>query len=201
MSCTITVRQLSAPTDTEKLHVIEVLQAAFANDKALQCLTAESKLAEKAAYRMFLEAALKDGEVWVAGFDNRIDGAALWFRPGKDYTIASQQEYQGLFSEDMREWIFHHFLPKYQELYSTAYPTGGIIRMQAWHLKMIGVLPQQHRRGLGRALVRAVQEKADRNSQAMTTDVATSFSVYFLLLYWHHRSVNSLNSPHSPLNL
>lgn len=39
-------------------------------------------------FRMSLEGSLRDGEVWVAGFDNHIEAAALWTEPGKDAIIS-----------------------------------------------------------------------------------------------------------------
>jgi len=81
--------------------------------------------------------------------------------------------------DDMKEWMTHHFTPKYNELYQSSYPNGQQARVEAWHLLLIGVRPAYQRRGLGRALVSVLREMADRQSQCITTDVQTHSAVYF----------------------
>ncbi|ETW77415.1 hypothetical protein HETIRDRAFT_118433 [Heterobasidion irregulare TC 32-1] len=133
-------------------------------------------------FRMFLEGSLRDGEVWVAGFDNRIEAAALWTEPGKDAIISMHENYQALLSDEMKDWLKFHLIPKYKELYNTSFSAGESTRMQAWHLNLVAVDPQHYRRGLGRALPCIYSHypvQADRNHQTMTADVPTLHSVYF----------------------
>lgn len=50
-------------------------------------MTGGYKEGERALYQQWLDVALDMGEVWVAEIDRRIEGVALWVRPGKDYTV------------------------------------------------------------------------------------------------------------------
>ncbi|KAI0059923.1 hypothetical protein BV25DRAFT_1839939 [Artomyces pyxidatus] len=182
------VRHLPAPTDEERSRILQILEAAFAGadtppDQAVLCMTGGSKSAEHAMFRFAIEAALRDGELWVAGLDrNSIDGVALWISPGNDWSIGSEDAYKRMLPEDMKEWFTMHFKPKYDELYASTYPQygGGALRVRAWHLKVIAVHPSCQRRKLGTALVRAVLDKPDRAGKPMTCDVQTSASVQFL---------------------
>ncbi|THH14434.1 hypothetical protein EW146_g5895 [Bondarzewia mesenterica] len=197
MSSVISTRLVSAPTgksptsqiipplrslflltipDTERARILEVFKIALGHDNCIACIVNGSQQTLHTFFDMGLDASLKDGEVWVAGYDNRIDAVALWIKPGTDHVVALQEKYQALFVGEMKEWLTSHFALKYQELYTTAYPTGVQRRIQAWHLNYIAVDPQYYRRGLGKALVCAVRDKADRDNQTMTTDVPTSHS-------------------------
>lgn len=179
MTSAIFTRQLTAPTDAEKTRILEILTSALGHDICLRCVTGESDSVMQSLFRMSLEGSLRDGEVWVAGFDNHIEAAALWTEPGKDAIISMHENYQALLPDEMKDWLKFHLIPKYKELYNTAFSAGESTRTQAWHLNLVAVDPQHYRRGLGRALVCTVRDKADRNHQTMTADVPTLHSVYF----------------------
>ena len=76
-----------------------------------------------------LQAALDDGELWVAGLDNEVDGAALWFPPGKDSSFPfvstlvvaarrwippltlpcrSRGDFASSLGLEISEWLLHH---------------------------------------------------------------------------------------------
>ncbi|KAI0260014.1 hypothetical protein BC834DRAFT_973815 [Gloeopeniophorella convolvens] len=146
------VRHLAAPSAQERTRIIELLETAFFND----------------------------GEVWVAGFNGQINAVAFWVRPGADFHIGLADDYFRRLPDDMREWLSHHFIPKYHELYSSSYPNGQQTRVQSWHLVLLGVQQSSQRRGLGKRLVNILRERADRQSQTITADVQTSAAVHFL---------------------
>ena len=50
-------------------------------------MTGGYKEGERAFFHQWLDVALDLGEVWVAEVDKRIEGVALWVKPGKDYTL------------------------------------------------------------------------------------------------------------------
>jgi hypothetical protein len=56
-------------------------------DNAIACLTGASKAAERVLYEVCMNACLRDGEVWVAGFDDQIHAVSFWVRPGADFQI------------------------------------------------------------------------------------------------------------------
>lgn len=88
------------------------------------------------------------------------------------------ENYQALLPDEMKDWLKFHvqfssmdlfctlltcaliqLIPKYKELYNTAFSAGESTRTQAWHLNLVAVDPQHYRRGLGRALVCTVRDK------------------------------------------
>ncbi|VDB87160.1 unnamed protein product [Peniophora sp. CBMAI 1063] len=143
-----------------------------------------------------MTAALRDGEIWVAGFNGSIDGAAIWIQPGKEEPTLDRPDYFAQLSDQTRRWIVQHFSLVYRELYASAYAAGPIIRTQSWHLGFIGVLPQLQRRGLGRALVNAVIANAGHAEYPVTVDASVLSSVYFLQsLGFVHRGVKNFTCP------
>jgi hypothetical protein len=56
-------------------------------DNGIVCLTGASKTAERLLYEVCMNACLRDGEVWVAGFDDKIQAVSFWTRPGTDFHI------------------------------------------------------------------------------------------------------------------
>ncbi|TFY62310.1 hypothetical protein EVG20_g6752 [Dentipellis fragilis] len=180
MASSLTVRQLTAPDDAEHQHMIALLEETFANDTAIRCVTGGSKDNRRAWCKLLIDKTLREGQLWAAGFNGRIDALAFWFGPGVESAIAESNEYAAMLTEDMRDWMNLHYRPQYQELYRSTYATGSRVRIQAWHLKIIAVRLSHQRQGLGRALVAVVTEKADRDTVAMTTDTTTSNALYFL---------------------
>ncbi|KAI0315858.1 hypothetical protein OF83DRAFT_316167 [Amylostereum chailletii] len=195
MSASRTTRRLTRPTDAEWARVIDVLQAALFNDKVVLCITGASKAAERAMYRQYAEASLRDGEVWVAGPNGQIHAVALWIGPGRDEPSIIQDPYRSLLSEETRHWILHHYTPQYRELYASAYASGSLIRTQSWHLRFIGVEPQHQRQGLGRALMGAMLNNGQHQAHTMATDVSTLSAVYFFQQFgFVHRGVKNFTS-------
>lgn len=66
-------------------------------DSSILCLTGGSKEGERVLLSQWVDAALELGEVWVAEIDQRIEGVALWIKPGKDYTVRSVFNFASLF--------------------------------------------------------------------------------------------------------
>ncbi|KAI0298328.1 hypothetical protein B0F90DRAFT_1938175 [Multifurca ochricompacta] len=172
-------RRLTSPNTQERTRVVEILETALLDDKAILCLTGASKTSERELYKICLNICLRDGEVWVAGFNDQINAVTFWIRPGADFHIGLSDDYIRDLPDDMKEWMAHHFVPKYNELYKGSYPTGQQVRVQAWHILLIGVQPTFQRRGLGKRLLDVLREKADSKSQCITADVQTSFAVHF----------------------
>ncbi|EIM87385.1 uncharacterized protein STEHIDRAFT_110609 [Stereum hirsutum FP-91666 SS1] len=156
----IAVRQVVAPSDVERNRMVEIMTLALANDSSILCLTGGSKEGERVLLSQWVDAALELGEVWVAEIDQRIEGVALWIKPGKDYTVSYQDRYLRAFPPDTQEWTVQHFRPKYEQLYKQSYPLRELTRLHAWHLKQIAVNPRLQRRGIGRALIAAVRDRA-----------------------------------------
>jgi len=123
---------------------------------------------------------------------------SFWIRPGADFHIGLSVDYLRDLGDDLKEWVTHHFTPKYNELYQSSYPNGHQARVEAWHLLLIGVQPAFQRRGLGRLLVDTLRKVADRESQTIMADVQTSSAVcFFNKLGFTHMGVKNLMSRHA----
>jgi len=178
MSSSATIpRRLTAPNEQERTRIIEILEMALINDNAIVCLTGASKTSERVLYEVCMNTCLRDGEVWVAGFNDQIHAVSFWIRPGTDFHIGLSEDYFRHLGDDIKDWVTHHFTPKYNELYQSSYPNGPQARAEAWHLLLIGVQPAYQRRGLGKLLIDVLREAADRQSQCMTADVQTTSAV------------------------
>ncbi|KAA1471992.1 hypothetical protein DENSPDRAFT_150190 [Dentipellis sp. KUC8613] len=197
MASSLTVRQLTAPSDAEHQHMITLLEETFAHDTAMRCISGSSKDNRRAWCKVLIDKTLREGQLWAAGHNGRIDALAFWFGPGVESAIVESNEYAAMLSQDMRDWINLHvgrilsvvlipadilcqYRPQYHELYRSAYAAGSRVRVQAWHLKLLAVRQSRQRQGLGSALVAVITEKADRDNLAMTTDTTSSNALYFL---------------------
>ncbi|KAI0293025.1 hypothetical protein B0F90DRAFT_1644075, partial [Multifurca ochricompacta] len=120
---------------------------------------------------------LRDGEVWVAGFNDQINAVTFWIRPGADFHIGLSDDYIRDLPDDMKEWMAHHFVPKYNELYK-ARTAGQQVRVQAWHILLIGVQPTFQRRGLGKRLLDVLREKVSFGMTASSQRTGC-FQVHF----------------------
>ncbi|KAI0035440.1 hypothetical protein K488DRAFT_83017 [Vararia minispora EC-137] len=160
------------------------------NDAAIQDALAED----------MLNAAFDYGEVWVAGRGSTVEGAAIWFAPGREYNLFWRDTFERIIPSETKDWIKRHALTKYDELYSAAYSTGKTVRVNSWQLAIISIQPASRRRGLGLALVEA---KAAQVSEPLTTDVdTTSALLFFEKLRFIHKGVKNFSSgdyyPSSP---
>ncbi|KAI0311104.1 hypothetical protein OF83DRAFT_787834 [Amylostereum chailletii] len=150
MSSTVNTRLLNTLSSSERVQVFQILLDAFEHSAIVQPFTGQNCTPSDILSR-YIDAALQKGELWVTGFGNDIQGVAIWFGPGQDYGFIPQDWFDGLVSDDTKDWLVHHGRPLYEELYKSSYPTGTSL----------------------------IQTKMLKGNGAYTTDVSTSSAVLF----------------------
>ncbi|KAF8486507.1 hypothetical protein JB92DRAFT_3024362 [Gautieria morchelliformis] len=137
---------------------------------------------------MISATAVGGGELYVASYgEHDIAGVAGWFGPGTGFMNTPEQGEAGFnalmasFSPDLMKWWTEYFLPKYEVQTTTALGEGT--KLAAWHLQIIGVLPEHQGKGIGGALVRTVESKALPNGVACCLE-AVNDAIVPIYAHW-----------------
>jgi len=190
-------RRLDRPTEDDINRMLGILGEAFSNDKALAVATGGSPTIRSAYLHTIVDNANRNGQIYVVGPEPEFDGVALWAPPGVDWAPCDDQDYRKLLPADVLEWIVHHAIPMYEELYKTAFgPRGTEVSILAWHVKLIAVRPSRQRQGLGKSLMRVICKEASQGMYRMVADCHTQISVgFFQKLGFRHQAVKNYYSP------
>jgi len=60
------------------------------------------------------------------------------------------------FSPELQKWWVEEFLPVYNEFTSSSFGSG--VKLGAWHLQTIGVLPKYQRQGIAKTFVNEIRK-------------------------------------------
>ncbi|KAI0786589.1 hypothetical protein C8Q75DRAFT_808124 [Abortiporus biennis] len=113
------------------------------------------------------------GEYYVARDScGKAVGGAMWFGPGG--TVYSSPKTRQYFidtllskvSDETRKWWLETFGPTVSRITKQALPPNG--NVDAWHLLLIGVLPEYRRRGIATSLIETVEHKAHGSFLSVT---------------------------------
>ncbi|KAH8836113.1 hypothetical protein DL96DRAFT_1576777 [Flagelloscypha sp. PMI_526] len=147
----------------------------------------QSKDLVYACLECHVKAGFYDGQVYVAKSNqgNEIVGVAVWFGPGQRLLQNQEQEercgwnaFQQRLSAQSRRW-WSYFNETYN--YQIDLILGPDVRLEGWHLQLLGVHPDYQRRGIATSLCELIEAKA-RSSGLLsvldTADPALSEHVY-----------------------
>ncbi|KAK7001627.1 hypothetical protein R3P38DRAFT_2730455 [Favolaschia claudopus] len=163
----ISVRQLTQPTDDETRDATRVLHEAFERKYFLPALGGDQSLVEPFLLA-HVKATVIGGQLYVAELPGTgIVGVALWFGPGQKFLSGNEQRDAGwnqtmnVLDTACQNW-WDNFLSLADTVPERLYGPGQ--QQASYHLQTFGVLPQHQKKGYGTALMSAVEEKAKLTS-------------------------------------
>ncbi|KIM90552.1 hypothetical protein PILCRDRAFT_187461 [Piloderma croceum F 1598] len=163
MPATFTIRQLMNPTDEELDKGAKTLAEAFHYMFFRSALEDDPSLVLQ-LLRAHITTAVYGGEVHYAeSSSGDVLGVAVWFGPGQMFLDSEGQRQAGWnqlmekLDQKTQEW-WTYFIDVYNDLCEKAFGAGA--KLAAYHLQMYGVMPERQRQGIGRELVKVVEDKA-----------------------------------------
>ncbi|EJD46584.1 hypothetical protein AURDEDRAFT_164409 [Auricularia subglabra TFB-10046 SS5] len=124
-----------------------------------------------------INAALVDpaGEVWAVESDaGDVLGVAVWFGPGSKYLATPEQRQVGW--DDLYAQLDGTKQQcAYDDLTNEAFGEG--VKLGGYHLQVIGVIASAQRQGVGRALFKAVEEKARARAVCTCLETVGDYAV------------------------
>ncbi|KAK7031530.1 N-acetyltransferase domain-containing protein [Favolaschia claudopus] len=181
----IVVRRLVDPSEQEIEHAASLLHDAFlaAGDSFGLSLSGGDPALDIWILRAGVRAAVVGGELWVAGFNpTEICSVATWFGPGTDYLATEEQcaagwdQVQESFNSDAKKW-WEYFIPRYNKWNAECIGEGT--KLKSWQLQLLGTAPEHQRKGLSRALIKAVEAKATADGVGMCLETTNDPNVKF----------------------
>ncbi|KAF5383783.1 hypothetical protein D9615_003711 [Tricholomella constricta] len=186
----IAVRRLENPSDAEVKRVVEVLQAAFGEgDPFTDFLVGGDRTLVPAKFESSVRAASMGGEIHVASLGptiNDIVGTAVWYGPGQISMSTEEQRemaskvFYSKCPEELKSWWHEHFLPSMMRLANESLGPG--FKETQWALQLLGVVPEHHRKGIAKAMVKTVEKRAKADNVSIVLETTTALD---LLIYKH----------------
>ncbi|TFK35079.1 hypothetical protein BDQ12DRAFT_737807 [Crucibulum laeve] len=177
-----TVRKLGTMSDDQLKQIEVALEKAFAEDQYTAVVTSRDREFYGTFFGSIIIAGLLGGEVYVAeDVDKTIVGVAAWYGPGRALYDSLDQQEKSLsilmqrFSHELSQWWVTDFLPKYNEF--TAKALGEGQKLASWHLQALGVDPKFQRKGIARALVNIMKEKAAKEETPLCVECSVDINV------------------------
>ncbi|KAJ7852179.1 hypothetical protein B0H14DRAFT_2687413 [Mycena olivaceomarginata] len=177
-----TFRKLPSTTDVSTLDQIsEELAIAFSQDPLARVIIGEwsASTSDSAIdfFRLHLLSGLKDGEVYVVGEDQSVEGVAVVFGSGKDMNtqLPEWQAFLQRLPSGNLAW-YTSFNRQYQEFVDRAYGPGH--QRLSSYLLLLGIRPSSQRKGLGTALFRGVEAIARESGSDLCWQTTTAPSFY-----------------------
>jgi len=181
-----TIRRITSPSETDIENATNVLATAFEKDECAAIFTTRDPKMAVPFHRMKVTAGFLAGEVHVAeDADDNVIGVAIWFPPGREMLDSEDQLQQALepftsrFSIEVREWwdeMFDEFSPEYNDFMAASLGAGAV--RKSWTLQVIAVVPEHHHKGVAKALVGTVREKANNDGFAITLEAEQPHNVH-----------------------
>jgi len=180
-----TVRQVITPTETDIENATNVLTAAFEKDDCTAIFIGRDPEMAAPFHRMKLTAGFIAGEVYFAeDAENNVIGVAVWFGPGREMFDSEDQFQEALqpftdrFNAEAREWWtqwWDDFSPEYNEFIALSLGNGAL--RSFWTLQVLGIVPEHHHKGVAKALIGTVREKADAGGLGMCLEAEQPHNV------------------------
>ncbi|KAI0917923.1 hypothetical protein AcV5_002732 [Taiwanofungus camphoratus] len=125
--------------------------------------------------RASLGAAAIAGEIWVASHEDMdIAGVVSWWGPGRTFLDSPDQAEAGLnqmfalIPRDLSKWWSEYMLPKFETQSNTA--LGADTRKNAYNVFSFGVHPDHQNKGIGKALLNVILERASVEQKLVTLE-------------------------------
>lgn len=180
------VRQLKKATGEDLKKGTAILVAAFdtpPDEFGLSLVQGDLRLSSL-LHRAHLTAGVVGGEVWVAGFDEHdISAVAIWFGPGQDFLSTEEQRQAGFndiykqFPPELQRWWTEYYFPRYNELKDSTLGKGT--KLNSWQLQLLATKPECEGKGLATALIRVIQDRANKENVGMCLETTTDENITF----------------------
>ncbi|KAI0074349.1 hypothetical protein K474DRAFT_1601633 [Panus rudis PR-1116 ss-1] len=184
-------------------RIVDALCRAFQTDAVMKSMTGGDPATLALFFRITIHKALATGECYVALAGDTICGVSAWLPPGCDWTIQDDATFASKLKRDLQEWYRDHYSTKYQDLYRSSFPSNPKMRERSWSLKLLAVVPQSRRKGVGKALMNIICKKADSRSETMVAEATDPYLVKFFqsvgFKYCAVKNVSCTSSPGFPL--
>lgn len=159
----------------EAAAVVEVLDAALADDPFVQWLVRSKPRARRAYVRLMVEEiAVPRGLVEVAEQDGEVCGAALW-APPRTFSLSA--------------WDTIRLMPRMVSIIGLGRMNETSAKLEEveaarppepyWLLTLLGIAPSARRRGLGSALMSRVLARCDSESSVAACETASEANLAF----------------------
>ncbi|CAE6484565.1 unnamed protein product [Rhizoctonia solani] len=112
----------------------------------------------------------------------RLAGVAVWYEPGKQFLDDDEQriywvQFLNKLDPETRQWWKEVMKPCYHQL--TVEGLGEGVKKDILHLQILGVHPDFHRRGVGKALVSHMLAESDPQGVASCVETAKETNLLF----------------------
>ncbi|GLB43426.1 hypothetical protein LshimejAT787_1303270 [Lyophyllum shimeji] len=183
----ITIRRLTNPADPEVKQIVGLLIAAFGGEDGLHnFLVGGDTSLVPTKFEANVRATLAGGEVYVASLGteaNDIVGAITCHGPGQkpnstDEARAANEVFLSKLPDAHREWWSEHLAPRVEQLANDSLGPGA--KMAQYYVGLLGVRPEHHRKGIAKALMRVIEEKAKPHGLSVVLETSTDLD---LLIY------------------
>ncbi|KAG6837172.1 hypothetical protein H0H93_013762 [Arthromyces matolae] len=165
-----TIRRLQDPSTDEIQKIIDVLEDAFGRVGGDWSLL-------RSQFEFLVREAALGGWIDVALENEDIVGVAVWFGPGQLAGLTADQRdmaFKIFFSkcpQELQKWWAEHM----QRLGDEALGPG--FKKDHWHLLLLGVLRDHHRRGIAKALMNAGEARAKVDGLSLVLETVTQIDV------------------------
>ncbi|KAJ7071440.1 hypothetical protein C8F01DRAFT_434071 [Mycena amicta] len=187
MNMPLTIAVLREPTDDQIEQLVQLCLRAYNAgeetwDISVKTLAGGNTAGLTSFFRASIRAAV-GGEIHVVSEDGDtsgpIRGLALWQPPGVEAFSTPQQqtilqEFVSQLSPEAKEWHKNTYRTGFARLTERALGPRG--KLKSWYLSLLAVEPEYQRRGAAKALITAVESKA--NGAALTLAATNELNVH-----------------------
>lgn len=196
-----TVKRVLNPTDEEIDACVNLFVDLMKEDRSVQSLVGSNESLIPPMVRAMLRAGTLEGEYYIATDEaGTFAGYAMWMPPGRDLFGTDAQralglnEFMGGLSDPTKEYWKNTYMARFPGFVQEQLgPTG---KTDAWWLHQAMVRRQFQRRGVAKALIEVVLEKARDNSETLGTTTTSDENIpVYTALGFKHKATTIIPSP------
>ncbi|KAF9055667.1 hypothetical protein BJ165DRAFT_1521662 [Panaeolus papilionaceus] len=196
-----TVQRVENPSEELISNAVDLFYSVMHQDKAALSLCGGDISLFKLQLTAMVKAIALDGEIYTAtDEDGKLLGYTAWMPPGQEMFSTEQQRALGL--NEFLSRISPAGMDYFKNTYLARFPAfvnqhlGPTGKIDSWWLHNAAVVPEHQRKGIARALVNLVKEKAKAKGEVLATSTTTDSNVpVYVGLGFHHHGTLPMPSP------